>query len=246
MSLFESQYKQLLMTTLLNKEMVKNRTGVDAHTIFNQTLNVNLNNGFPILTAKKIFFDKAKAEFEWIYNGRTDIKFLHDHNIKWWDKFAKNNKLGKVYGYQVRKFGDKFDQVEYCINEINNNSRRAVITFWNPNDLPQQALPNCYTSFCFVRQGNNLNMQMNFRSSDLFLGLPYDIIVGALFLIEIAKQTNLKPNILGLSIANGHIYENHYDQVKKYYRTPVYELPQYKNEKLINYKSAEYIKAKLN
>lgn len=231
---------------MLQKDLIKNRTGINTKVLFNQSFNIDLNKGFPIITSKKMFFDKAVAEFNWIYSGRTDLKYLEEHNVKWWTPFAKNNSLGKVYGYQVRTFNGNFDQVEYCINEIKNNSRRAVITFWNPNDLEEQVLPCCYTSFEFVRINNKLNMRINFRSSDLFLGLPYDIIVGALFLIKISKECNLQPNQLGISIANAHIYENHFKEVKEYYQRPHYKLPKYKDDKLLNYKSFGYIKTKLN
>lgn len=246
MSLFETKYKQLLMRCMLQEDLIENRTGVNTKVLFNQSFNIDMNQGFPILTGKKIFFDKAFAEFNWIYSGRTDLEYLEKHNVNWWKPFAKNNKLGKIYGYQVRKFNGTFDQVKYCIDEIKNNSRRAVITFWNPTDLKEQALPCCYTSFEFVRINNKLNMRMNFRSSDLFLGLPYDIIVGALFLIKISEACNLQPNQLGISISNAHIYENHFNEVKEYYSRPNYDLPEYKNEKLINYKSFDYIKTKLN
>lgn len=246
MNQFEREYKQLLMRCLLQQDLIQNRTGVNTKVLFNQSFNINLNQGFPILTGKKIFFDKAFAEFNWIYSGRTDLEYLEKHNVNWWKPFAKNNKLGKVYGYQVRNFNGNFDQVKYCINEIKNNSRRAVITFWNPTDLKEQVLPCCYTSFEFVRINNKLNMRMNFRSSDLFLGLPYDIIVGALFLIEISKACNLKANELGISISNAHIYENHFKEIKEYNSRPYYDLPKYENGKLLNYRSFGYIKTKLN
>lgn len=245
MNQFETQYKQLLMRCLLSNDLIENRTGVKTKVLFNQSFSIDLKKGFPIVTSKKIFFDKAFAEFEWIFNGHTDLQYLKERNVNWWDAFAIDNKLGKVYGYQVRKFNGIFDQVKYCVNELKNNSRRALITFWNPTDLKEQALPCCYTSFEFVRINDKLNMKMNFRSSDLFLGLPYDIIVGALFLIEISKLCNLKANELGISISNAHIYENHFDSVKEYYLKENYVLPEYKNGELLNYKSHKFIKADL-
>ena len=170
-SKFEKKYKKLLQKCLNKGIETSNRTGVNTVKLFNQTFNINLNLGFPIITGKKIFFKKALAEFKWIYNGRTDLDFLHKHNIFWWDDFLMdNNTLGKVYGYQIRNFNSVIDQVKYCIKEINNNSRRAVITLWNPSELKEQALPCCYTQFNFVKQNNKLNMTMHFRSSDMFLG----------------------------------------------------------------------------
>tara|TARA_R110000772_G_C13223367_1_gene432067 strand:- start:71 stop:823 length:753 start_codon:yes stop_codon:yes gene_type:complete len=244
---FEKKYKDLLKKCISKKVKTSNRTGVDTYKLFNQTLNINLSKGFPIITGKKIFFNKAFAEFNWIYNGQTDLKYLHDNNIYWWDDFVmEDNTLGKVYGYQIRKFNSNFDQIKYCINEIKNNSRRAVITLWNPSELKDQALPCCYTQFNFVRINNKLNMSMSFRSSDMFLGLPYDIIVGALLLIKISKETKLIPNMLGLNLADAHIYVSHLPQIKKYLNSKIYRLPTLLPEnKLINYQSNKYIKTKI-
>jgi len=245
-SKFEKKYKKLLQKCLNKGIETSNRTGVNTVKLFNQTFNINLNLGFPIITGKKIFFKKALAEFKWIYNGRTDLDFLHKHNIFWWDDFLMdNNTLGKVYGYQIRNFNSVIDQVKYCIKEINNNSRRAVITLWNPSELKEQALPCCYTQFNFVKQNNKLNMTMHFRSSDMFLGLPYDIIVGALFLIEISKATNLQPNKLGINLADAHIYTNQIREVKQYLKAVTYQLPKLKNNTLINYNSSKYIKTQI-
>tara|TARA_R110001632_G_scaffold19413_3_gene58816 strand:- start:2339 stop:3100 length:762 start_codon:yes stop_codon:yes gene_type:complete len=248
-NIFEHQYKSILMDTLVNGDLTDNRTKIKTYKVFNKTLNINLKYGFPIVTGKKVFFEKALAEFRWIYEGKTDLKYLNDNGVTWWDDFAIENKLGKVYGYQIKKFNGVFNQIDYVLKEIKNNSRRAVITLWNPTDLKQQALPCCYTQFNFVRINNKLNMTMHFRSSDMFLGLPYDIIVGALFLIEIAKECNLEPSILGINLADAHIYETHKEQVKEYNRLPVYTLPDlvgnYKNYSLQEYKSNKCIKAKL-
>jgi|TARA_R100000081_G_C4810031_1_gene170460 thymidylate synthase len=248
-NLFELNYKQLLMECLINGELCNNRTKEKTYKLFNQSFNINLQKGFPIVTGKKIFFDKALAEFKWIYEGRTDLKYLQDNNINWWNDFAINNKLGKIYGYQLRKFNNSFDQIKYVINEIKNNSRRALISLWNPTDLKEQALPCCYTQMNFVRVNNKLNMSINFRSSDLFLGLPYDIIFAALLLKTISLQCNLQENILGINIADAHIYECHKENVKEYYNNVNYILPKlkgdYNNYTLENYKHNKYIKSKL-
>lgn len=248
-NIFEHEYKVLLMKALIEGELTNNRTSKKAYKLFNQTLNINLKYGFPIVTGKKIFFGKALTEFKWIFEGKTDLEYLNKNNVKWWNDFAIKSKLGKVYGYQIRKFNGIFDQVDYVIKEIKNNSRRAVITLWNPTDLKDQALPCCYTQFNFVRINNKLNMTMNFRSSDMFLGLPYDIIVGALFLIQIAKSCNLIPSMLGLNLADAHVYENHKAQIIEYNRLPVYTLPElkgeYNNYNLLEYKSNKFIKADL-
>jgi len=249
MNNFEQTYKDLLLRVLQYGEENKNRTSINTLKLFNQSINIKLNNGFPILTGKKIYFKKALAEFKWIYEGRTDLKYLQDNNINWWNEFAINGQLGKVYGYQIKNYNNSINQIKYCINEIKNNTRRAIITLWNPSDLKEQALPCCYTQLNFVRSNNKLNLVMHFRSSDLFLGLPYDIIFGALFLIEISKQCNLMPYQLGLNLADAHIYMNHIEQVNLYLESNTYELPQlkgnYNNYYLDNYKSNKLIKAPL-
>lgn len=249
MSNFEQHYKTLLKETLQNGELCNNRTNVKTYKQFNKSLNINLQQGFPVLTGKKLFFEKALAEFKWIYEGRTDLNFLHKHNIFWWDDFAVDNSLGKVYGYQIKHFNGLFNQIDYVINEIKNNSRRALITLWNPSDLQDQALPCCYTQFNFVRSNDKLNMTMHFRSSDLFLGLPYDIIVGALFLKTIADKCELMPSILGLNLADAHIYQSHKKQVLEYILADTYNLPilqgKYDNYNLKEYKHNKFIKAEL-
>ena len=249
MSLFEKQYKKLLLKCLNTKELTSNRTNVKTFKLFNENINIDLNLGFPIVTGKKIFFEKALAEFKWMFEGRTDLKYLQDNNINWWNSFTPTNDLGLVYGHQIKNYNNQIDQVEYVIKEIKNNSRRAIITLWNPCDLDKQALPCCFTQFNFVRINNKLNMTMNFRSSDLFLGLPYDIIVGTLFLITIANQCNLHPSILGLNLADAHIYETHINEVKQYCNNKTYTLPRllggYEDYKLDNYISGKYMKAEL-
>ena len=249
MNNFELQYKELLKDVINNGTLATNRTAVSTWKQFNRTLNINLKEGFPIVTGKKIFFDKALGEFRWIYEGQTSLEYLHKYNIFWWDDFAKDNELGKVYGYQIKRFNGIFDQVEYIIKEIKNNSRRAIISLWNPTDLKDQALPCCYTQFNFVRCNDDLNMVMHFRSSDLFLGLPYDIIVGALFLITVANKCGLNANQLGLNLADAHIYETHKDPVNEYLNSKIYDLPilqgKYEDYNLKDYKHNKFIKAEL-
>lgn len=245
MSKFEKDYQKLLIAILREGLLSSNRTGIDTYKLFNQNINIDLQEGFPILTGKKVYFDKGLAEFRWIYEGKTDIKYLNDRNVKWWNGYNQDD-LGKVYGYQVKSFNGVFDQIKYVIKEINNNTRRAVITLWNPCDFNEQVIPCCYTQFNFVKMGDTLNMVMHFRSSDVFLGLPYDIIVGALFLYSVAKETNLKPSMLGLSLADAHIYNNQVNSVEQYLHNEIYELPEllgdYDNYSLTDYTTNKFIK----
>ena len=218
-------------------ELTHNRTGVKTLTSFNQVLNIDLQEGFPIITAKKVFYDKGLHEYIWFKEGMHTTRYLNEHDIRWWNQYANDHgDLGKVYGYQLRSFNGEFDQLDYVIKQINLNSRRAHITLWNPTELEEMALPPCYTGFDFVRVNGTLNMSMDFRSSDAFLGLPYDIIVGALLLHEVASFCELKVGKLGLSLKNVHIYENHVDQVNQYLKLPhVNSLPTLMQNRILTY-----------
>ena len=243
--MIESKYKELLELCLLKGFYSQNRTGVATYKLFAAQLKADLSKGFPVMTSKKIFFDKALAEFEWMIAGRTDIEFLNERGVQYWNSFAKNGNVGKVYGYQLRKYNGTFDQFNYALQEIGKGSRRAVITFWNPTDLKEQALPSCYTEMVFVKEGPVLNMSFALRSSDMFLGLPYDMIIGALFLTHAAELTGHEPGTVAYNLADAHIYENHIKQVEQYIDNPVHPLPKYKNGVLNNYKHENYIKAEL-
>jgi thymidylate synthase len=247
MSKFEEDYKSLLHRVLYNGTRCKNRTGVDTIASFGEDLTIGFAQGFPVVTGKKIFFAKAYHEYTWIVVGGQTTEYLNKHGIHWWDGYAKDGKLAKTYGYQLLYYNGKENQVEYVINEILKGSRRAHITMWNPSDLEEQALPCCYTGMTFVRIGNTLNLNMDFRSSDLFLGLPYDIIFGGLFLKDIAEICQLNVGKLKLNLNNAHIYENHIEQVQTYLRSKTYTLPFYGfGDTLIDYKCGPYLDAKLN
>lgn len=246
---YENQYKLLLSGIELNGSLSDNRTGVKTKKQFNKSLNIDLKDGFPILTGKKVFFSKALGEFLWMYNGDTTVEFLHKYGIFWWDDFAdKDGNIGKSYGYQLRKWQGSFDQWKYAKKELKKKSRRAVITLWNPADLNGQ-LPSCYTTFNFVIEDNRLNLVVHFRSSDVFLGLPYDVCVTALFLHQMAIELDMEPGTLGINLADAHVYENHSEQIEEYLMRPHHKLPGLiydEKYSLLNYQSGEYIKAKLN
>jgi len=248
-SKFEQDYKDMLKRILEHGTLSENRTGVDALVNFSEKIVVDLKDGFPIVTGKKIFFDKAYHEYRWMRDGLTTTTYLKQHDIHWWDKYANaKGELGKTYGYQLRSYNGNVDQLMDAINEVNLNSRRAYITMWNPSDLNQQALPCCYTSFNFVRIGDVVNMTMNFRSSDTFLGLPYDFIVGSLLLYDVAGFCELKVGKIAFNLDNAHIYSNHIEQVRQYLAEETFALPSFriKTQKIYNYQSGPYIEAILN
>jgi len=245
---FEHNYRRVLHDIVNFGEKCENRTGIDTFVLFNQTFNIDLNEGFPAVTGKKVYFDKAYHEYMWIEQGLTTTKYLKENGIHWWDKFAVNGKLGKTYGYQLRNYNGEKDQLMMAVKEILANTRYAHITMWNPSDLEEQALPCCYTGFTFVRTGDKLSMVMEFRSSDVFLGLPYDIMCGAIMLYRVAGFTDLKVDQLGINLANAHVYENHVEKVKRYLELPNYPLPKISEDlkELIGYQSGPYIEAELN
>lgn len=250
MSKFENDYKRLLSKILEYGTLEPNRTGVDCITLAGEFLQIDMSdNLLPIITGKKVWFEKAYHEFVWFIEGMTTTKYLNDNGIKWWDKFAKpNGDLGKTYGYQLRNYNGYFDQLDYVCNELKRKTRRAHITLWNPSELKETSLPCCYTGFTFVVTGNGsvLNMSMEFRSSDAFLGLPYDILVGALLMRQVARFTEMRMGKFTLVLNNVHIYENHLKQIKKYMNYKTYSLPKFPNGPDVDYKSGPYIKAPLN
>jgi thymidylate synthase len=249
MSKFESRYKSLLKRVITNGTQCKNRTGMNAITLFGENLKFDLRDGFPIITGRKIFFDKAYHEYYWIREGGTTTKYLNDHGITWWNPYAKHGgELGRVYGYQLRNFSGVFDQLAHVIREIKSNTRRAVITMWNPIDLNEQALPCCYTNMTFVRIGDELNLAITFRSSDATIGLPYDAIFAALLLIDVAEFTELVPAEVKLNLDNVHVYTNNLQPTKTYLNRPIYKLPKYDNftKQLSNYRSGEHIETTMN
>ena len=249
MSKFEKDYKILLNNVLKHGVRKENRTGVDTLMLFNQCMNIDLSEGFPILTAKKIFFKKGFHEYCWIRDGMHTTNYLNQHDIHWWDQYANNKgDLGKVYGYQLRNFGGSFDQLDYIYKELRMNTRRAVFSLWNPTELNEMALPPCYVSGTFVRENNKLHLSIKFRSSDLFLGLPYDIIFGALLLHDVAKFVELEVGLLGLQLDDAHIYENHIEGVEKYLNRPINTLPKLndKHNDISTYLCGPLIKVPLN
>lgn len=247
---FEKYYKDLLINVLENGTKEKNRTGVDTIMLPNQELKfISKNNNIPLITGKKIFYKKAAAEFEWIFNGFTNIKFLNEHDIYWWNEYAdENGELGKTYGYQFRNYNGNFDQLKYVVDEINIGSRRAYISFWNPSELNQTSLPCCYTGMKFTLNNSSetLNASLYFRSSDLFMGLPYDFIFGYKMLKSVADLTNKQIGEISYVLADAHIYENHIKQCLRYIKSEHYILPTEEEAKSNSYISGPHIKIKLN
>ena len=254
------KYNELVRKILLAGDNVTTRAG-DVLQLTNQTLKLScVNDNFPIITSKKILYKKAIAEFCWLMQGKKSIDYLLENNVTWWNEWAdEKNNLENSYPEMLRKYNGHYDQLLYVLNELkefpNGMTRRAVISFWNPELTKNQNLPCCYVDMTFVATNNYLDMIINFRSSDVFLGLPYDIIVGSLMLKYVARNTRHKSRNLYCNLANAHIYKNHIKQAEemlllKTYADPKINIHKYSfnvdDYEVKNYKSNEFIKAKLN
>lgn len=231
MSIHDLTYLQIVDRVLSESKYRNDRTGVGSYSIFSHTAEYNMQKGFPLLTTKDMTlgFKHVVAEMLWMLEGNTNANYLADkYNFKIWRKWAKDESgdLGPVYGHQWRNFdGWKLesgasnkgvDQISWVINELKTNpqSRRMVVSAWNPNQLSAMALPPCHWAFELYVDGQYLNMKMHQRSCDLFLGVPYNIAEYALLLTMIANVTGYTPGTLIHDMTNVHIYSNHVDQMK--------------------------------
>ena len=254
MSNFEKQYKTILKNCLANGFERNDRTGIGSYSLFNQTLKINISKQFPIITGRKIYKKIFDTEFDWFINGETNIERFKKANVTIWNDWAdKNGDLGPVYGYQMLNYnGNNINQLEALLVSLKHNkdSRRHIISLWNPIQLNEMALPPCYLYFQFyIDKSNKLNMFVVQRSGDLFLGIPYDIALFSKILLFIALKTNLKANKLEVQIVDAHIYKNQIESIKEYLIQPIFNLPKYKynneNLELINYQSGPKITAKV-
>lgn len=228
---YEEQYQNILEQCITFGTERNDRTGVGCYSIFNASLSINLNNGFPLLTGRKMFEKTFKTEFEWFMNGETNIQRFRDAGVRIWDAWADaNGDLGPVYGHQMRNFNDQnIDQMHNLLNGIMDDpdSRRHIISLWNPVQLADMRLPPCYLYFQFFVDGDNLNMFVVQRSGDLFLGIPYDVALFSQILIYVAEKTGYKPNQLDIQIVDAHIYKTSLDAVHEYFQQDTFILPDY-------------------
>jgi thymidylate synthase len=192
------------------------RTGVGTYSVFGRQLRFNLEDGFPLVTTKKVHLKSIIYELLWFLKGDTNIAYLKDHKVSIWDEWAdENGDLGPVYGKQWRSWqgpsGEPVDQIRKAVDTIksNPNSRRIVVIAFNPGDLPEVAPPACHTLFQFYVSGDRLSLQLYQRSADLMLGVPFNIASYALLLMMVAQVTGLKPYEFVHTFGDVHIYLNH-------------------------------------
>ena len=215
------QYLDLLRLIRTTGVIKDDRTGVGAQSIFGHQMRFNLSEGFPLLTTKKVHLKSIIYELLWFISGNTNVKYLQEHGVTIWDEWAdENGDLGPVYGHQWRSWptpdGRTIDQLSDVINTImrDPNSRRMLVTSWNPAEVDKMALPPCHCLFQFYVAEGKLSCQLYQRSADTFLGVPFNIASYALFTMMVAQMCGLEPGEFIHSTGDTHIYLNHFEQVE--------------------------------
>jgi len=222
------QYLDLLQHILTSGTDKSDRTGTGTRSVFGYQMRFNLNEGFPLLTTKKVHLRSIIYELLWFIKGDTNIKYLHDHNVSIWDEWAdENGDLGPVYGHQWRSWpgpdGTSIDQLKNVIEALKKNpdSRRHIVSAWNPAEVDMMALPPCHSLFQFYVADGKLSCQLYQRSADVFLGVPFNIASYALLTMMIAQECGYGLGDFVHTFGDVHIYNNHFDQVKEQLsRTP--------------------------
>jgi len=215
------QYLDLLDHILLNGVQKEDRTGTGTKSIFGYQMRFNLEEGFPLLTTKKLHLRSIIHELLWFLKGETNIKYLKDNKVSIWDEWAdENGNLGPIYGHQWRSWGtsdgNTIDQISEVIHTLKTNpdSRRILVNAWNVGEINKMALPPCHVLFQFYVAKGKLSCQLYQRSADVFIGVPFNIASYALLTLMIAQVTGLKPGDFIHTFGDAHLYLNHLDQAK--------------------------------
>jgi thymidylate synthase len=226
------QYLDLLDHVMKNGTQKGDRTGTGTLSVFGYQMRFNLDDGFPLLTTKKLHLKSIIHELLWFIAGDTNIKYLNENGVSIWNEWAdKEGNLGPVYGSQWRSWpaadGRKIDQLAEVISSIKKtpDSRRHIISAWNPGEITKMALPPCHVMFQFYVAGGKLSCQLYQRSCDIFIGVPFNIASYALLTLMIAQVTGLKPGDFVHTLGDAHIYLNHIEQVKLQLTREPYKLP---------------------
>ncbi|WP_418700775.1 thymidylate synthase [Barnesiella intestinihominis] len=216
------QYLDLLQHVLDHGVLKEDRTGTGTHSVFGYQMRFNLQDGFPLLTTKKLHLKSIIHELLWFFKGDTNVKYLQANGVRIWNEWAdENGDLGHIYGYQWRSWpdydGGHIDQIKEAIDTIQNNpdSRRIIVSAWNVADLPQMNLPPCHAFFQFYVANGKLSLQLYQRSADIFLGVPFNIASYALLLMMVAQVTGLEAGDFVHTLGDAHIYNNHIEQVRE-------------------------------
>ena len=215
------QYLELCQRVLNEGSLKQDRTGTGTKSVFGHQMRFNLEEGFPLLTTKKLHLKSIIHELLWFLKGDTNIKYLQDNGVRIWNEWAdENGELGPVYGHQWRSWpdyqGGHIDQIAQLVEQIKRNpdSRRHIVSAWNVAEVNNMALPPCHTLFQFYVADGRLSLQLYQRSADIFLGVPFNIASYALLLQMMAQVTGLKAGDFVHTFGDAHIYLNHIEQVK--------------------------------
>lgn len=257
-------YHNLLKHILENGTDKADRTGTGTRSVFGYQMRFDLEHGFPMVTTKKLHLKSIVHELLWFLKGSTNIAYLKENGVRIWDEWAdENGDLGPVYGYQWRSWptpdGKHVDQIEKLSAQIkaNPDSRRHVVSAWNPAMVDEMALPPCHALFQFYVADGKLSCQLYQRSADCFLGVPFNIASYALLTMMMAQVCGLKPGDFVHTFGDAHIYHNHFDQVKEQLSRTPRPLPQmrinlqvkdifafrFEDFELLNYDPLPHIKA---
>ncbi|MDX2248664.1 MAG: thymidylate synthase [Bacteroidia bacterium] len=226
-------YLDLLRHVLENGADREDRTGTGTRSVFGYQMRFDLAKGFPLVTTKKVHLKSIIHELLWFLKGDSNVRYLQENGVRIWNEWAdENGELGPVYGVQWRSWpapdGRKIDQITDVVNMIRNkpDSRRIIVSAWNPAEIENMALPPCHTMFQFYVADGKLSCQLYQRSADLFLGVPFNIASYALLTMMMAQVTDLKPGDFVHTFGDVHIYHNHFEQVNLQLSRDPLPLPQ--------------------
>ena len=215
------QYLDLLQHVLDNGTDKSDRTGTGTRSVFGYQMRFNLADGFPVLTTKKLHLKSIIHELLWFLAGDTNIRYLKENGVRIWDEWAdENGDLGRVYGAQWRSWrganGETVDQIANVVRQIRQtpDSRRLIVSAWNPAEVDDMALPPCHALFQFYVANGKLSCQLYQRSADIFLGVPFNIASYALLTMMIAQVCGLQPGEFVHTLGDAHIYSNHFEQTE--------------------------------
>jgi thymidylate synthase len=215
------QYLNLLTHVLENGSEKPDRTGTGTISVFGYQMRFNLEDGFPLMTTKKLHLRSIIHELLWFLKGDTNLEYLNQNKVSIWDEWAdENGNLGPIYGSQWRSWptadGRQIDQIKHVLDSIGNDpdSRRHIISAWNVGELDKMALPPCHVLFQFYVENGTLSCQLYQRSADIFLGVPFNIASYSMLLIMVAQVCGLKPGTFVHTFGDAHIYLNHIEQVR--------------------------------
>lgn len=261
------QYLKLCERILHEGTKKEDRTGTGTISVFGHQMRFDLSEGFPLLTTKKLHVKSIVHELLWFLKGDTNVRYLQEHGVRIWNEWADaDGNLGPVYGKQWRSYagagGKTVDQISWVVDEIKRNpqSRRLVVSAWNPAELEEMALPPCHCLFQFYVANGKLSCQLYQRSGDTFLGVPFNIASYALLTEMIAHVTGLEAGEFVHTLGDAHLYLNHLDQVNEQLTRDPYPLPtlklnpdvtsifdfQYDDIEIVNYKAHPHIKGRVS